>query len=518
MVQLPNPGKFRLDSDPPRAAGVAAAAAAMKVEIEDFLDEEHGPFSKKSRNASLPQQQGMPYNILDEPSPLGLRLRKSPSLLDLIQMRLSQVNSGTMSCILASENADSGKKIDFKFDAVSGTTDKLKASNFPAILLRIGTWERESKYEGDLVAKIYFAKHKLVWEVLEGGLKSKIEIQWSDISDMKARYPENGDGTLDIVLARPPLFYKETDPQPRKHTLWQATTDFTGGQASVHRRHFLKCPQSLLSKNVEKLLQCDPRLNLLSQQPDIILESPYFELRCAVFDDQVEAKSHGFDNMDGKGLTFSGFCDSGSPHTTSSTSMKSAEQDSVGRAPDRVSQEIASPSTGIESQALEEHNSSEAEELKELNRQDQLSARGPKETMSSSHLVNCMEKCTQMASGNPSSSSDALPTKEILENISQQLLDDSQGSSVLDEQSLLPRVNSLLSLITPQSLQVNNNGGRRIVGDESDSVTATEVVDGAQPSVSRNESYGELLINLPRIASLPQFLSNIYEDFEDEGR
>ncbi|XP_010905052.1 uncharacterized protein [Elaeis guineensis] len=511
MVQLPSPGKFRQDSDPPRGA-----AAAAKEEIEDFLDEEHGPFSKRSRDDTLPQQQGMPYDILDEPSPLGLRLRKSPSLLDLIQMKLSQVNSGTMSCILASENTDNGKKIDFKFAAVSGTTDKLKASNFPVVLLTIGTWERVSKYEGDLVAKIYFAKHKLVWEVLEGGLKSKIEIQWSDITALKAGYPENDDGTLDIVLARPPLFYKETDPQPRKHTLWQATTDFTGGQASVHRRHFLKCSQSLLSKNFEKLVQCDPRLNLLSRQPDIMLESLYFEPRCPVFDGQVEVKSHGFDSMDSKGLTFSGFCDSGSPHT-SSICMKSAELDSVGRALDLVSQETDSPSTGIESQSLEEHNSSETEEFEEPNRQDQLKVPGSKESMSRNYLVNHIENCTQMASGNPSSSSDPLPTQEILENISQQLLDDSQGSSVLDEQSLLPRVNSFLSLITPQNLQVIN-GERRIVVDESDSVTAIEVVDGAQPPISRNESAGELLINLPRIASLPHFLTDIAEDFENEGR
>jgi len=40
---------------------------------------------------------------------------------------------------------------------------------------------------------------------------------------------------LFVKLARPPLFFKETDPQPRKHTLWQATSDFTGGQASMHR-------------------------------------------------------------------------------------------------------------------------------------------------------------------------------------------------------------------------------------------------------------------------------------------
>jgi len=57
-----------------------------------------------------------------------------------------------------------------------------------------------SRYEGDLVAKCYFAKHKLVWEVLEAGLKSKIEIQWSDITALKATCPENGQGTLDVVV------------------------------------------------------------------------------------------------------------------------------------------------------------------------------------------------------------------------------------------------------------------------------------------------------------------------------
>lgn len=58
----------------------------------------------------------------------------------------------------------------------------------------------KSRYEGDLVAKCYFAKHKLVWEVLENGLKSKIEIQWSDIMGIKATCPDNGSGTLNVVV------------------------------------------------------------------------------------------------------------------------------------------------------------------------------------------------------------------------------------------------------------------------------------------------------------------------------
>lgn len=50
------------------------------------------------------------------------------------------------------------------------------------------------------MAKCYFAKHKLVWEVLEKGLKSKIEIQWSDIMALKANCPEDGPGTLTLVV------------------------------------------------------------------------------------------------------------------------------------------------------------------------------------------------------------------------------------------------------------------------------------------------------------------------------
>lgn len=50
------------------------------------------------------------------------------------------------------------------------------------------------------MAKCYFAKHKLVWEVLEGGLKSKIEIQWSDIMALKANCPDNDPGALNVVV------------------------------------------------------------------------------------------------------------------------------------------------------------------------------------------------------------------------------------------------------------------------------------------------------------------------------
>ena len=78
-----------------------------------------------------------PYSgLLNDRSPLGLRLRKSPSLLDLIQMRLSQ---GPATAFPRSDCRDECEKKDRKVS--SGVPDKLKASNFPAIVLKIGDWE-----------------------------------------------------------------------------------------------------------------------------------------------------------------------------------------------------------------------------------------------------------------------------------------------------------------------------------------------------------------------------------------
>lgn len=65
---------------------------------------------------------------VDEPSPLGLRLRKTPSLLDMFQTMLG----GT------SMVESLGKKEQKRSTAM---IEKLKASNFPGSVLRIGTWE-----------------------------------------------------------------------------------------------------------------------------------------------------------------------------------------------------------------------------------------------------------------------------------------------------------------------------------------------------------------------------------------
>ncbi|GJV55570.1 transcription initiation factor TFIID subunit 8 [Tanacetum coccineum] len=57
-------------------------------------------------------------------------------------------------------------------------------------------------------------------------------------------------------------------------------------------RHYLQCSQGLLGNHFEKLIKCDPRLNFLSQQAEVKLESPYFEPMTSVFDEPNETNEY----------------------------------------------------------------------------------------------------------------------------------------------------------------------------------------------------------------------------------
>ncbi|KAK8604847.1 hypothetical protein V6N13_082315 [Hibiscus sabdariffa] len=489
--------------------------APVKLEIvEDSLEEEHGPVNKRPIPSSNLQQwnsdaNAFPippaqYNPLDEPSPLGLKLRKSPSLLDLIQMRLSQSQSSA-----SAENSNSGGKRESK---AASATDKLKASNFPASILRIGHWEYKSRYEGDLVAKCYFAKHKLVWEVLEGGLKSKIEIQWSDIMALKGNCPDDGPGTLNVVLARQPLFFRETNPQPRKHTLWQTTSDFTDGQASIHR------------------------------QPEIILDSPYFESQCSVLKDPDEPKGHHYSQGEtGKGSTSSGFQNIASPAAAQSSSFEIEKGDSAAITSENMSREAPSPSSVIDSRGIEGSGVCEAVDSKGPRNWDQIKVPGLHPSMSMSDLMNHIgHRLSEHMTSEDPSSQNRPDCQEMLEDITQYLLSDTQFTTASDEKSLMSRVNSLCCLLqkdgtTGTSSQANGenyNGpedgkddaqlskihgfGFNITGKDDGKAfegETKEVISSRQaPGMSRKDSFSDLLLHLPRIASLPKFLFNISEE------
>ncbi|CAI9764229.1 unnamed protein product [Fraxinus pennsylvanica] len=210
-------------------------------------------------------------NCSEESGPLGLTLRKTPSFVDLVEMTLANGNQEDHSTSTSRSTALGLNKNSSRMG-----NEHLKATNFPATLLRIGTWEWRAIFEGDLIAKIYYAKKKIVWEILQRPLKNKIEIQWSDISAIRASMPENEVATLEIELNQPPLFYCETDPQPRKHSVWKPSIDFTGGQASIWRRHYVQFAPKTLDKHYQRLLHNDERLFSLSHELFPSQESTFF--------------------------------------------------------------------------------------------------------------------------------------------------------------------------------------------------------------------------------------------------
>ncbi|KAL2453533.1 hypothetical protein Adt_48965 [Abeliophyllum distichum] len=175
---------------------------------------------------------------------------------------------------------------------------------------------------------------------------------------------------------------------------------------------------------------------------------------------------------------------------------------------------------------------------------------GLKQTMSMSDLVRHLEHriSEKKESNNPTLSSKEWQSLQILDDINRCLFSDIQHMPESDEKSLMSRVNSLCCLLhkdnamDPDMHSKTTNGiqmsGVEKKDDESNNFHASTSkikveenrciaeedelndtsVDKQAPLISRKDSVGELLLNLPRIASLPQFLFNISEDFDNQAR
>lgn len=90
------------------------------------------------------------------------------------------------------------------------------------------------------------------------------------------------------------------------------------------------------------------RLNFLSRQPEIILDSPYFEQRSSVFEDPDESKSHDFNQVEtGKGSSLSGFQDIASPSAAHSSSLEFEKGDHAATSSEHISRGAPSPSSGM---------------------------------------------------------------------------------------------------------------------------------------------------------------------------
>ncbi|XP_019092152.1 PREDICTED: uncharacterized protein LOC104744729 [Camelina sativa] len=195
--------------------------------------------------------------IADDQGPrLNLPLTKTPELINLIQNYLNRNNP----CSPQQSESSKTSMLPPKVPA-----ERLKAMNFPISMIIIGQWEYRATNPDDIVAKLYFAKKKLIWEILDARdpktnmprLKTKIEIEWDDVASFQESINSRDEtGILKIELKKRPKFFIENNPIAGKHTQWkQMDQDFTEDQAasrfSIHTLHF---DAGVLQKNLEKLL------------------------------------------------------------------------------------------------------------------------------------------------------------------------------------------------------------------------------------------------------------------------
>lgn len=151
---------------------------------------------------------------------------------------------------------------------------------------------------------------------------------------------------------------------------------------------------------------------------------------------------------------------------------------------------------------------------------EELKVTGLRPSMSMTDLVNHIGNCIseQVNSGNMHSNQ-ASECQGILENIAHILMSDNQSAvaAASDEKSLMKKVNSLCSLL--QDPVTINNAQFDEASHEEEPKSGSMICgeDSRQgPSIPRRDSFADLLLQLPRIASLPKFLFDIAEDDDDD--
>ncbi|PON57603.1 hypothetical protein TorRG33x02_293320 [Trema orientale] len=99
--------------------------------------------------------------------------------------------------------------------------------------------QRQGRQYGDVVAKFFFGWKRMVWEIRETGFTNKFEIKWEQIVGMRVFLGDGNQlGILEVELNRPPLFFRETDPRPRRFIRGDQVPDFTDNQATNFREAY----------------------------------------------------------------------------------------------------------------------------------------------------------------------------------------------------------------------------------------------------------------------------------------
>jgi hypothetical protein len=130
----------------------------------------------------------------------------------------------------------------------------------PALLLQLGRWQKFSSFPGDLVASLSFQSRQFAWEIFaNASLMYKVLVPFDLIESLGLQMLPNGIHVLAMDLKSEPHYFTAV-LHPHGPNVWSKSTDFTGGFATMNRRHVIYFPEGGIISPMRKLLNLDPHI------------------------------------------------------------------------------------------------------------------------------------------------------------------------------------------------------------------------------------------------------------------
>jgi len=148
--------------------------------------------------------------------------------------------------------------------------------DIPMLSIKLGSWQRTSKFVGDLVATFSFNEKKLVWELASERSLFKMELPFSSLMGIDYKHLSNGITVLGVATKCAPQFYRYP-VQPNQTAEWISCGDFTGGYAFNTRLHTIFFAPESFTFPIDYLLR-HPRLQNLAEASLPVTEQPEFLL------------------------------------------------------------------------------------------------------------------------------------------------------------------------------------------------------------------------------------------------
>lgn len=148
-------------------------------------------------------------------------------------------------------------------------SDRIRYSNVPVLMLKVGNWHKGTMFGGDIMAKFLYEERKFVWELyavttsvatffvrMDISFDSVVGVGYETIQDTAA---------LTIDVNCPPTFY-HAEIAPHQPVTWRSlAVDASSGDIFTSRRHVLQFGKEAVCQPLIHLFQVEPRLHNLTR-------------------------------------------------------------------------------------------------------------------------------------------------------------------------------------------------------------------------------------------------------------